>query len=156
MNDLAFDQDAFTAAVDLVGRSGARNFEVGYLHDNVPIEKAGWYAHAQYQGARLTAEDQPGPVEAAEALARRILTGGQCAHCGGLVALSDDGAYAYQKAHKVDGTPWDIEDAAAAGTCRWRRMGARWARGCEKNDRAARRRAARRSDTTSRRPEVGN
>lgn len=143
MNGIAFDQDALTAAVDLVGRSGARDFELGYLHDDVPVGEAAWWAKAQYQGARLTVENQPGPVEAAEALARRVLTGGRCAHCGGLVALSDDGAVAFETGHLVDGTQWNVEDARAAGTCRWRRVADRWARGCERTDRASRRRQRR-------------
>lgn len=109
VNDM--DQDALDAAVDLIGRTGARGFEIGYLHDDVPAKEAGWYAHAQYQGTRLIAEDHPGPVEAAEALARRLLTGGTCTHCKGFITLSDR----KQKRGKV---------------CRWTRQGARWERGC--------------------------
>lgn len=138
------DQDALDAAVDLVGRSGARGFEVGYVHEGVPVAEAGWYAHAQYGGARITTEDHRGPVEAAEALARRLLTGAKCTHCGGLVALRDDGAMAWpgqligmgqlqgvkDAPHAADG-PWDAEAIRAAGQCRWRRMGAKWVRGCE-------------------------
>lgn len=140
----ALDQDAIVAAVDLVRRSGATEFQVGYLHDDVPANEAGWYAHAQYKGARLTAEDHPGPVEATEALARRVLDGAQCSHCGGLVSLSDAGTWAHDST-LVDGTPWTAEQAAETGLCRWRRLGDRWARGCELTDRAARRRARRES-----------
>lgn len=109
----AFDTDALDAAINLIGRTGAQAFEIGYLHDDVPIEKAGWYAHAQYQGARVTAEQHPGPVEAAEALARRLLAGGQCAHCKGTITLAE---------HRGDEGP---------KLCRWTRRGARWDRGCE-------------------------
>lgn len=42
------------ACVDLVGRCGAREFEIGYLHDDVPVAQAGWYASAFY---RAPAED---------------------------------------------------------------------------------------------------
>lgn len=122
--------DAAIAAVDLVGRSGATDFTWGYLHDDVPSEEAGWYAHAQYRGARITVEDQPGPVEAMEALARKVLTGGKCTGCGRLVALSDAGAVAYERSHLVDGSEWTIEQARAAGQCRWRRVGKRWEMGC--------------------------
>lgn len=66
MTEPAYDEDALIAGVDLVGRTGATDFEVGYLHDDVPVAEAGWYAKAQYRGARLTAEDHPGPVEAVE------------------------------------------------------------------------------------------
>ncbi len=144
----SLDQDAVVAAVDLVGRAGARNFEVGYLHDDVLTEEAGWYAHAQYRGARITEEDHRGPVEACEALARRLLTGAKCQHCGGLVALSDSGAVAYDDVTMADGSKWTADEAAAAGQCRWRRMGDRWVRGCEAShpapNRAARRQQRRR------------
>jgi len=110
MKGSTLDKDALIAAVDLVGRSGATNFEVGYLHDDVPSERAGWYAQAQYRGARLIAEDHRGPIEAAEALARRVLAGAECAHCHRPVVLGGG-----------------VELSA----CRWTRRGARWARGCE-------------------------
>jgi hypothetical protein len=122
------DQDAVTACADLVGRTGATGLEIGYLNDDPPHL---WYAHAQFRGARISVEDQPGPVEAADALCRRLLAGAQCQHCHGLVALSDDGAFAYRSATMVNGRKWTAEEAAAAGQCRWRRMGDRWVRGCE-------------------------
>lgn len=125
------DQDAVIATADLVGRAGAREFECGYLHDDVPTEEAGWYATATYQGAKIMVDDHPGPVEACEALARRILEGGKCAHCGGLVALSGSGAVAFAEAQMADGSTWTAEEAVAAGQCRWRRIGDRWVRGCE-------------------------
>lgn len=145
----AFDDDAVQAAADLVGRSGARELEIGYLHDDVPSEQAGWYAKVTYRGSRLIEEDHRGPVEACEALARRILLGAKCAHCGGLVALSDDGAVAFAQAHMADGTTWTAKQAMATKQCRWRRHGNRWVRGCEtappnQPNRAARRRNARR------------
>lgn len=124
------DEDALIACVDLVGRTGATGFQIGYLHDDVPADQAGWWAHAQYRGARLSAQDHKSPTDAADALARRLLEGAKCAHCGGLVALSDAGAVAYES-HLVDGTPWTVEQARAAGQCRWTRAGRRWERGCE-------------------------
>lgn len=127
----AFDEDAVLAVADLVERSGGRGVDVGYLHEGVPVEEAGWYAKATYKGVRLIEEDHRGPVEACEALARRILTGGQCTHCGGLVTLSDQGGMAYEKATLISGKTWTAEQAAAAGQCRWTRQGRRWTRGCE-------------------------
>jgi hypothetical protein len=103
-----WDQDAFAAACDLIERTGAKQFEVGYLHDDVPVEKAGWYAHAQYHGARITAQDHPGPVQATEALARQLLEGGVCTYCGLKIALAD---YPGRR-------------------CRWTRQGPKWVRGC--------------------------
>jgi hypothetical protein len=126
------DEDALKAAADLVGRTGAKSFQIGYLHDDVPAAEAGWYAYAQYEGTRITAEDHPGPVEAAEALARRLLAGAKCTGCGGLVALSDAGAVAYPSATLTDGTRWDAGTACKAKQCRWTRVGARWEMGCKR------------------------
>lgn len=125
------DEDSVIACVDLVGRTGATGFEFGYLHDDVPSDQAGWWAHAQYKGARISVADHKDPVGAIEALAKRLLKGAKCAHCGGLVALSDRGAFAFQDSHLVDGSEWTVEQAAAAGQCRWTRMGRRWEMGCQ-------------------------
>jgi hypothetical protein len=121
-------EDAVVACADLIGRAGARGFEIGYLHDDVPAELAGWYAHATFRGARITVEDQPGPVQAAEGLARRILTGGQC-RCGKLTALDSSGAVAFEST-LVNGERWTPEMAIAAGQCLWRRVGRRWEPSC--------------------------
>ncbi len=123
------DQDAVIACADLIGRTGATGFQIGYLHDDVPVEEAGWFAYAQFRGARITEDNHRGPVEAAEALARRILTGGKC-RCGKLVSLSDDGAVAFG-GRMADGSTFTIEEAKAAGQCRWTRIGARWEMGCQ-------------------------
>ena len=82
------DQDAVVACVDLVARTGAKSFEVGYLDDDVPLEQARWYAQAFLRGARIVAQEKEGPDEACDALARRILRGGRCNHCQKTVALS--------------------------------------------------------------------
>lgn len=128
------DQDAIIAGADLVGRSGARQFEIGYLYDETDPQyaKVGaqWYAHAQYRGARIVAENHPDPVAAVEALAQKLLTGAKC-DCGKLVALNDGWAFAYFNTPMRDGTTWTAEEALAVGQCRWRREGARWKRGCE-------------------------
>lgn len=130
-------QERLVAAVDLVGRTGATGFELGYLHDDVPIDRAAWWAHAQYRGTRIAVEDQLGPVDAAEALARRLLDGGKCAHCGSLVTLDPAGAYATDRT-MLDGTPWLAEQQADAGLCLWHREGQRWVRGCESASAAVR------------------
>jgi hypothetical protein len=105
---MIFDDDAVAAVADLVSRTGATSFQVGFLHDDVPAEEAGWYAVAQYRGARITIEDQRGPIEACDALARRLLAGARCTKCGRTITLT----------------------AKRAG-CRWRRLGAKWVAGCD-------------------------
>lgn len=120
------------ASVMLVGNAGARNLEVGYLHDDVPSEEAGWYATALYQGAKIMVEDHPGPVEAVEALAEKLLIGARCQWCQGLVALGTAGAVAYPGSPMADGSkmPEDPEVIRAMGQCLWRRVGDRWEPGC--------------------------
>ncbi len=107
MTTAHLNEDVVLACVDLVGRAGAKGFEMGYVHDDVPVEEAGWYAHALYQGARLLVQDHRSPSAAALALAERILGGGTC-RCGRPVALAD-----------------------AAPGCRWRLAGKRWEPGCD-------------------------
>ena len=123
------DDDAMVAAVELVGRTGAKNLQIGFLHDDVPSEQAAWYAHAQYQGTRITVENKASPLEAAEGLARQLLAGGQCTHCKKVITLSDS-AIARDKI-LIGGVRWSKEAQVAAGLCRWRRAGKTWKRGCE-------------------------
>lgn len=130
MGSIDFDADVVIAAGDLVGRTGATDFEIGYLNDDVPMAEAGWYATAVFRGAKLI-EEAEGPAEAAEALATRLLTGAKC-RCGRLVALHAGGAVAFN-ATMADGTTWTVDEARAAGQCRWRRDGERWRRGCEES-----------------------
>lgn len=99
--------DAVEAAAHLADRAGAKDFELGFIRDNVPIEEAGWYAHASYQGARIFVEERRSPSEAALAFAERMLRGAQC-RCRQVVTL-------------VDGQPG----------CRWQLLGKRWEPGCD-------------------------
>lgn len=104
-----WDQDALNAALDLIERTGAKQVEIGYTREDVPVDQAGWYAHAQYHGARVTVENYAGPIDAAEALARRLLDGAVCVFCTRKIALSD----------------------FPGRRCRYTRSADRWVRGCE-------------------------
>jgi hypothetical protein len=142
---ISLDQDAMVATVDLVGRSGAREFELSWSCPHTPGEEDGhscpgvrWHAHAQYRGVRLSGLDRPGPVEAAEALARRLLTGATC-RCGRLVTLSDTSAVALDQPRAVlQNQLRDLglemvsaKRAAKVGFCRWTRLGRRWEPSCD-------------------------
>jgi hypothetical protein len=107
MSETHMNDDIVIACVDLVGRSGGSGFEIGYLHDDVPAEEAGWYAHVQFQGARISVGERWSPTGAALALAERLLSGAMC-RCRHPVSLSD-----------------------GAEGCRWRLVGARWEPGCD-------------------------
>jgi hypothetical protein len=121
------------ATVDLVGRTGATGLDIGYLHDDVPPDQADWYASVQYKGARIIVERQRGPIEALEELGKRLLTGAQCHHCKGLVALSPFGALAFNST-LADGRRWTVEDAKKAPQCLWKREGRHWVGGCATGD----------------------
>lgn len=99
--------DIVVACADLVGRAGARGFEIGYLRDDVPPDEAGWYAVAEYRGAKIMTDEHRSPTIAAMALSERLLAGAAC-RCGEPVTL-DDGQRG----------------------CRWRLMGKRWEPGCD-------------------------
>lgn len=101
------NDDIVIACADLVGRAGALDFQIGYLHDDVPVEEAGWYAHARYRGARITVDDRRSPTEAAMALAQRLLDGATC-RCRRPVTLTD-----------------------RRPGCRWQLVGQRWKPGCD-------------------------
>lgn len=106
------DQDALHASLDLVRRAGAEKVEFGYLDENVSVAKARWYAYAQYRGVRVQVPEGGapyfvGPVEAVEALARRLLSGARCRRCDKEIVLDD----------------------ARLG-CRWTRNGNAWRPGC--------------------------
>lgn len=120
MSEPLIDEDALIAAVDLVGRSGARQFEAGYLDDDVPSAEARWWASARYKGTRIQVDEHAGPVEAAEALARRILHGGTCQHCGGYTVV--DGG--------EPGVGVFFGGVKSRRICRWVRTGPRWDRTC--------------------------
>jgi hypothetical protein len=119
VNRAEFDE-RLGAGVDLVGRTGAQQFEVGYdprydeRGNELPDDAPGpwvWWAQASYRGrGRVRAHGYPRPDLAVEALARRLLDGGACVHCGRVVRLAS---------------------GDQRTVCRWRRVGARWMRGCE-------------------------
>jgi hypothetical protein len=122
-------EDAVIACADLVGRTGARQLEIGYLHDDVPVEEAAWWASAKFRGARIQVDNHIHPAAAAMALAVKLLTGAKC-RCGKLVALSGEGATVYRDATMADGSKFTAEQAVAAGQCRWRLTGQRWEPSC--------------------------
>lgn len=100
------NEDAVVAAVELAARGGARGVTFGFLHEGVPVEEAGWYMEASWQGTRLFVGDHRSPTTAALAFAERMLTRASC-KCGQQITLSDD-----------------------APGCRWRLMGKTWTPSC--------------------------
>lgn len=101
--------DRALAAVDLIGRTGATDLEVGYLHDDVPSDQAAWWATARYRGTRVTVEHKRSPAHALDALLARLLDGGQCRWCA---------------------RPVTNRKAGGRRHCRYRLDGDRYVRGC--------------------------
>lgn len=108
------DRPRLLAAVELVGRAAARQLELGWESDDGP-RPGEWYASAFYKGARVTVEKQEGPDAAVEALAFKLMDGGECVHCGRLLFVAGVG---YR---------WGGDSEP----CTWYRRGEHWLRGCD-------------------------
>jgi hypothetical protein len=107
MAEYQLDQDAVDAALDLFHRCGARQTQFGYLDDEAAND---WYAWVEFHnGEKIMASGKPGPLEALETLARRLLNGAKCTHCLQVTTLTGTARY---------------------GICRWTRHGDKWVRGC--------------------------
>lgn len=103
------NSDVIIACADLVGRTGADGFDIGYS-EHAPVT---WHAVAVYQGARIRSEGHASPTTAALGLAERLLRGATC-RCGKTVTLSSARAF-----------------AGTLEGCRWRLVGNRWEPGCD-------------------------
>lgn len=118
------DAAALRAVADLGGRTGAREFQFSCQHPELAYEQRSWWAQASYHGARLMADGHVSARAACDALARRMLDGGECQGCGKLSFVANEAGY------RVG----DAQSAARAqreGICRWTRDGgARWSRAC--------------------------
>jgi hypothetical protein len=71
-------EERLLAAIDLIGRTGAHSFEVGFDDDQTPTT---WWAQARYSGRLMFTDDEPDPLHAVEQLLLRIVNGGRCTHC---------------------------------------------------------------------------
>lgn len=114
MNQDQLHEPQLLAAIEVVGRANASDFEVGYLEDADDPTVMRWWATARWRGTRVTVEGHRTPGLAAEALARRLLEGGTCTHCGRRIALT---------LHRPKGS-------ARKKLCAWRRVDLTWVRGC--------------------------
>lgn len=118
------DGAALRAVADLGGRTGAREFQFSCQYPELPYEQRSWWAMARYEGARLMADGHTSAAQACDALARRMLDGGQCQGCGKLSFVANEDGY------RVGGAQ-QAARAQREGICRWSRGGgARWSRAC--------------------------
>lgn len=128
------DRKMLEAVADLIGHTGATAFEIGFTGDDP--DSPGWFAYAQYPGSRITVEDHPGPVQAASALASRLLVGARC-RCGRTVALfgvefkHPEGSYYHAK--NREGI--DLSNAPTReGFCNWSLIDDRFTPGCSEDE----------------------
>ena len=102
------DENMLIACVDLAGRTGATDVEVGHNGDTASVmDEVTWHAAAIYRGARIFTDGHPTPTVAVMALAERLLRSGTC-RCGSPVTLS-----------------------SAVPGCRWQLIGQRWEPACD-------------------------
>lgn len=76
----------FVAAVDLIGRTGASEFQIRYSDDESPTV---WFAVAKY-GLKAECDAALDPGMAVMRLAERLIDGGQCTHCHKPTGLDPD------------------------------------------------------------------
>jgi hypothetical protein len=93
------DDPRFLALVDVVRRTGAKEFQIRYSDDEEPtvwMAVVGWdldrNGRPVAKGGRRRHEAAAGmtPLAAIGRLAERIMDGGECAHCHRPTAVSDD------------------------------------------------------------------
>lgn len=74
------DQDRVTAAIEMIGRSGAKSCEVRLSPPEAPDGQRVWLVIADY-GDKWDVGAGQSPGLAAERLLDQLLDGGQCQHC---------------------------------------------------------------------------
>lgn len=122
--------DYVHATTKLIEKSGASGFNIGYTDPENP-HNSKWYVEAYYDGARIMVDNLESPWAAMLVITNRILTGAKC-KCGRLVATNDEGAYALSNPVMADGESFTVDQAKAAGMCRWRLVRDSWVPGCNR------------------------
>lgn len=99
MAEPPFDDARFVAGVDLLGRSGAEQFQIRYCEEEDPVV---WIAAAHWTTERATRGRGPTwdaaagmtPWRALYRLLEAVLDGGTCTHCQKMVSVDDKPASA--------------------------------------------------------------
>ncbi|MCU1679223.1 MAG: hypothetical protein JWM93_3981 [Frankiales bacterium] len=84
------DDPRFVAAVDLIGRTGAVDFQIRYCDEDPPVV---WIAVASYRNGEQQVQEAAAamrPVEAVFRLCAQLIDGGTCAHCGRGTGFHED------------------------------------------------------------------
>lgn len=80
------DDPRFTAAIDLIGRTGARGLQIRYSDDEQPIV---WMAVIGHRDGHEAAAGLD-PLTAVMRLLDEVVDGGRCVHCRRVSGVSDD------------------------------------------------------------------
>lgn len=92
--DPNFDE-RIKAGVDLIGRTGAKQFQIRYSDDEKPVI---WFAVAIWEDSKYETAAGADPLQAVMRLCERLIDGGICTHCNRPTAL---------ETMHVEGLPWD-------------------------------------------------
>lgn len=91
---LAKDDEVYLiAALELIGRTGALSVTIGYDEDapeDTPADAMIWYAECVYGTDKIGRYGKTSPITAAVTLARRLINGGVCTHCGRICSVATD------------------------------------------------------------------
>lgn len=68
----------FIPATEMIGRTGAKSFQIRYSDDEVPVV---WFAVAVYNETQFECAAAPDPIGAVLRLCDQIVDGGMCTHC---------------------------------------------------------------------------
>lgn len=85
------DEVMLTALIDLIGRTGVRDFEIRHDAGDGPAPRMVWMAIVSAaDGTQGDCAASFHPVEATRRLAEQIIDGGLCTHCGQLTMIDCD------------------------------------------------------------------
>lgn len=83
------DDRKLVALVDLIGRTGAKDFAIQWTELERQPPKVAWIASASH-GKHLTIGAALEPVQAAYRLAEQLIDGGECTHCHRMTGVDED------------------------------------------------------------------
>lgn len=127
---MELDQNAIVAIGRLIGQTGADDFTYGHI-DQDP-SKPTWYVRANYpNGSHIIVDGCDDPMQAAERMAVKLLSGSICRRCGKVVSVGDY-LVPYGQGVTAQGQPvvTSPEQVEREGLCTWERQGDKWTSGC--------------------------
>ena len=95
MTEFPQDDPRMTAGIELIGRTGAKSFQIRYSDDEEPVV---WFAVALYDDGKAETAASLDPVMAILRLAERLIDGGMCTHCKRPAGL---------ETHHIEDMPWE-------------------------------------------------